>query len=220
MKRINRIQGQVKEILLNAEAGHDWHHIQRVCVNAKKILKHEVANEEIVMLGCLLHDIADPKFHQGDEEIGPRIAKQLLQKAGYTEEIQLEIETIIRGISFKNSFQVSSNPSIEFQIVQDADRLDALGAVGIARTFHYGGFKNRKLFDETIPPVIHQDKSTYTKSTSPTVNHFYEKLLLLKDKMNTSTAKQIASQRHEFMLTYLNHFFDEVGVDEKNPWKE
>lgn len=210
MSKLDFIRTKVQLILRNAEAGHDWEHIQRVCTNATSILVSEKANEEVVMLGCLLHDIADPKFHNGDEEQGPKIALQLLQDAGYSTEIQKEVESIVRGISFKNSFETKNTPSIEFQIVQDADRLDAIGAIGIARTFHYGGFKNRSIFNPDIPPIIYASKEAYKNSEAPTINHFYEKLLLLKDSMNTFTAKKIANKRHQTMCVFLEAFFEEV----------
>ncbi len=210
MNKLNYIEEKVKEQLLNAEAGHDWDHVLRVCTNAKQLLKKEKADTVIVMLGCLLHDIADSKFHNGDEELGPKIALQWMQEANYSDYIQKEVEAIIRGISFKNSFDASMPKSIEFQLVQDADRLDAIGAVGIARAFHYGGFKNRSLFNASIPPVVYASKEAYKKSTSPTINHFYEKLLLLKDQMNTVEAKLIAEERHQTMLHFLDAFFEEV----------
>lgn len=211
MNKLNFIETRVRELLTNAEAGHDWDHIQRVCTNATSILASEKANEEVVMLGCLLHDIADPKFHDGDEELGPKIALQLMEEAGYVMEVQKEVEHIIRGISFKNSFEGKTSPSIEFQIVQDADRLDAIGAIGIARTFHYGGFKNRSIYKPNVPPVIYTSKEAYKKTTAPTINHFYEKLLLLKDSMNTSTGKLLAKKRHDTMLMFLEAFFEEVN---------
>lgn len=214
MDKLVAIQNKVKHQLKDAEAGHDWEHIVRVCTNAKQLLVKEKANQEIVMLGCLLHDIADAKFHYGDEEIGPKIALQMMEEVGYSIRIQKKVEEIIRGISFKNSFEIPFDKSIEFQLVQDADRLDAIGAIGIARAFHYGGFKNRSLFNKSIPPVIHASKEAYKNSTSPTINHFYEKLLLLKDKMNTSEAKIIANKRHQTMLAFLDAFFEEIQEKE------
>jgi len=201
----------VKEILKNAEGGHDWFHINRVLKNAVLISKEEKADLFIVSLGALFHDIADPKFHNGDETIGPKITNAFLRKEKVDELVINHVINIIKHISFKNSLE---NPkeifnSIELKVVQDADRLDAIGAIGIARCFNYGGFKNRTLYNPEILPNLNMDKETYKNSTAPTINHFYEKLLLLKDKMNTKSGKKIALSRHTFMLEYLNQFYNE-----------
>lgn len=202
----------VKESLEGAEGGHDWFHIERVCHNARLIGKGEKVDLFIVELGALLHDIADAKFHDGDETVGPKKASQFLRSLEVPEAIIKHIENIILHVSFKNSLDNQNEnkfESEELKVIQDADRLDAIGAIGIARTFNYGGFKNRVLYDPDIKPLIHQKKETYKKSTAPTINHFYEKLLLLKDKMHTDTAKKLAQQRHQFMEQYLQQFFDE-----------
>lgn len=199
----------VKGHLTNAEAGHDWFHVERVWKNAKLILQTEEANREVVELSALLHDIADSKFHNGDEEIGPRIAQDFLSTTGAAEETIHHVVSIIRNMSFKASLGTLSFWSKELEIVQDADRLDAIGAIGIARAFHYGGFKNRALYDPHISPNPQQDKETYKNSTAPTINHFYEKLLLLKEKMNSETAKKIASDRHRYMEAFLTQFYAE-----------
>ena len=199
----------VKETLKNAEGGHDWFHIQRVWNNAKLIAKNEAANLFIVELGALLHDIADSKFHNGDESVGPKVASEFLQKQEVSAEIINHVVKIIENVSFKGGNIQQKFNSIELEIVQDADRLDALGAIGIARTFNYGGFKGRALYNPEIEPDLNMTKEEYKASTAPTINHFYEKLLLLKDRMNTKTGKEIAKRRHEFMELYLEQFYAE-----------
>ena len=213
---IEKTKTYVKRVLAKAEAGHDWQHIQRVLINAEKILAVEKADEFTVKLACLLHDIADAKFHDGDEDLGPRLTRDFLNSLAVDTTIVNEVVYIVKHISFKVEAIAKEDKSIEFQLVQDADRLDALGAIGIARAFHYGGYKNRSIFDTEVEPVIHQSKTEYKKSTAPTINHFYEKLLLLKDKMSTKTGKKLAQRRHDFMLAYLNEFFEECG---KPSWK-
>jgi uncharacterized protein len=201
----------VKKTLKNAEGGHDWFHVDRVFKNAILISKEEKVDPFIVSLGALFHDIADPKFHHGDETIGPKITKAFLKKQQVNEIVINHVIHIIKHISFKNSLddKKKSFNSIELKVVQDADRLDAIGAIGIARCFNYGGYKNRPLYDPEILPNLEMDKETYKNSTAPTINHFYEKLLLLKDKMNTSSGKKIALSRHDFMVEYLNQFYSE-----------
>ena len=199
----------VKQKLENAEGGHDWFHIERVYKNALLIAKEEVCSLEIVKLGALLHDIADSKFNNGDESVGPRVAREFLESQKVDEEIIIHVINIIENISFKGgNFEKKFN-STELQIVQDADRLDAIGAIGIARTFNYGGFKNRLLYNPEILPNLNMDKEEYKNNESPTLNHFYEKLLLLKDKMKTQTGKKIAQERHLFMEVFLEQFYEE-----------
>ena len=199
----------VKQKLQNAESGHDWFHIERVYKNAMLIAKTEICNQLVVELAALLHDIADSKFHDGDETIGPKIAKDFLDSQHVDQEIINQVVFIIENISFKGGNFIPQTPTIELQIVQDADRLDAIGAIGIARTFNYGGYKNRQIYNPEIIPNLNMTKEEYKKSQAPTINHFYEKLLLLKDKMNTQTGQQIAQKRHDFMLTFLDQFYDE-----------
>lgn len=200
----------VKNELSSAEGGHDWFHIERVYKNALLISKTETVDELIVGLAALLHDIADSKFHNGDESIGPNKASEFLSEMNVDERIIRQVVEIISEMSFKNSIgEKTRERSLEFQVVQDADRLDAIGAIGIARCFNYGGFKNRKLYDPEIAPNLNMTKEEYKKSDAPTINHFYEKLLLLKDKMNTKTGKQIAEERHSFMEGYLKQFYEE-----------
>ncbi len=199
----------VKKKLENAESGHDWFHIERVYKNALLIAKNENCNQTIVELGALLHDIADSKFHDGDETIGPKTAKIFLELQNVSQDIISQVIFIIENISFKGGNFDRKKSTIELEIVQDADRLDAIGAIGIARTFNYGGFKNRQIYNPEILPNLKMTKEEYKKSDAPTINHFYEKLLLLKDKMNTETGKKIALERHAFMETFLEQFYDE-----------
>lgn len=199
----------VKEKLRGAEAGHDWFHIERVYKNALLIAKDDPETDLLVVqLGALLHDIADSKFHNGDEQIGPQTARQFLLENNVNENVIEKVIKIIENISFKGGIQ-REYTSRELDIVQDADRLDAIGAIGIARTFNYGGFKNRELYNPEINPNLNMTKEEYKNSTAPTINHFYEKLLLLKDKMNTPKGKELAQQRHEFMEQFLAQFYKE-----------
>lgn len=201
----------VRDTLQNAEGGHDWWHIQRVHTNAKLIAATEDCELLTVELAALLHDIADSKFHNGDEEIGPETAGSFLRCINVDENIIDHVQQIIRHISFKSGFDNLSFRSPELSIVQDADRLDAIGAIGIARTFSYGGFKGREIYNPEIKPNLNMSKEEYKNTTAPSINHFYEKLLLLKDKMNTATGKKLAEQRHEFMEAYLQQFYLECN---------
>lgn len=206
---INQTKTYVQQTLEHAEGGHDWWHIRRVWGNAKLIAKGEQANHFVIELAALLHDIADAKFHDGDEEIGPATAGKWLQNLDVNAETIIHVQQIIRHMSFKASFGQVAFTSKEMQIVQDADRLDAIGAIGIARAFSYGGFKGRALYHPDIQPQLNLTKEEYKNTTAPTINHFYEKLLLLKDKMNTDTGRQIAQQRHDYMLQFLEQFYAE-----------
>jgi uncharacterized protein len=199
----------VKATLAQAEGGHDWFHIERVYKNAVLIAASENCDLEIVQLGALLHDIADSKFHNGDESIGPRTARAFLESEKVEHPIIDHVIAIIENISFKGGRVERQFSSIELDIVQDADRLDAIGAIGIARTFNYGGFKNRALYNPEIAPNLTMTKDEYKNNEAPTINHFYEKLLLLKDKMNTTTGKQIAQDRHRYMEDFLEQFYAE-----------
>jgi len=199
----------VKETLADAEAGHDWFHIERVYKTALTINAQEKGDELIVALAALLHDIADPKFNDGDEEIGPRIAGEFLESINVDPSIIEHVKQIIINLSYKASLGIVTFHSKELDIVQDADRLDAIGAIGIARAFTYGGYKNRVLYDPEIKPNLNMSKEEYKNSTGPTINHFYEKLFLLKDLMKTPAGKNIAQKRHNFMQEYLDQFYDE-----------
>ncbi len=206
---INNTIDFVKNELQNAEGGHDWFHIERVWNNAKRIAKNEDVNIEVVELGALLHDIADSKFYNGDETIGPKKALDFLITQDIDTLIIDHVLLIIENVSFGGGNKKRTFNSLELDVVQDADRLDALGAVGIARTFNYGGFKNRALYDPAIPSNLNQTKEEYKNSTAPSINHFYEKLLLLKDRMNTESGKALAEKRHAFMEQYLEQFYNE-----------
>jgi uncharacterized protein len=199
----------VKQQLTGAEGGHDWFHIERVYRNSLLLAQSETCDETVVKLGALLHDIADSKFHNGDETIGPKVARTFLESQNVNETIIGHVLNIIENISFKGGNFEKKFHSKELEIVQDADRLDAIGAIGIARTFNYGGFKNRPLYNPNIAPNLHMSKEEYKTSEAPTINHFYEKLLLLKDKMNTETGKQLALERHHFMEHFLSQFYAE-----------
>ena len=179
----------VQQELAHAEGGHDWFHIQRVFNNAKTICASEQANTVVVELAALLHDIADSKFHQGDETIGPAKAQKWLEEQSLDPMLIDHVVAIIENVSYKGGATERTHESIELDIVQDADRLDAIGAIGIARTFNYGGFKNRVIHDPNIPPHLNMTKQEYKSSSAPTINHFYEKLLRLKDLMNTTTVE-------------------------------
>ena len=202
----------VKEKLEGAEAGHDWFHIERVWKLSKKIAEKEGGNLEVIELSALLHDIADPKFHNGDETLALKISQNFLEEIHVNAELIEQVLFVIKNISFKNRAEAPENPPLELQIVQDADRLDAIGAIGITRTFNFGGFKNNLMYHPEIKPNLGMNKEEYKKSNGTTINHFYEKLLLLKDLMNTETAKKIASERHNFMLQFLDEFYKEWNV--------
>ncbi len=211
---INSTIDFVKAELINAEGGHDWWHIQRVWKNSISLAKTEDVNGLVVELGALLHDIADSKFHNGNEEIGPKKARSFLESMHVEDSIILQVENIIRHISFKGGNQAQNFKSNELDVVQDADRLDAIGAIGIARTFNYGGHKGHELYNPNIPPKLNQTKEEYKNSKAPTLNHFYEKLLLLKDRMNTDSGKRIAESRHKVMEDFLAQFYREWdGID-------
>lgn len=199
----------VKECLKNAEGGHDWWHIFRVWQLAKHIAQNEQVNLFIVELGALLHDIADSKFHNGNEQVGPRKARKFLISLNVDEDVISHVENIISNITFKVGKENQQFNSPELDVIQDADRLDAMGAIGIARAFNYGGYKNREIYNPEIKPALNMSKEEYKKSNAPTINHFYEKLLLLKDLMNTKSGRKIAEKRHSFMHIFLDQFYSE-----------
>ncbi len=196
----------VRQKLEGEGTGHDWWHIYRVWQNAKAITKVEGGNDIIIELAALLHDIADHKFHNGDESVGPRVATKFLKSLKISTEIINQVVLIMEEISFSKGMTPSS---LEGKIVQDADRLDAIGAIGIARAFAYGGYKQREIYNPDIQAVEYDSKEDYKKNTNPTLNHFYEKLLLLKDLMNTAKGKALARERHTFMQNYLEQFYFE-----------
>lgn len=199
----------VKTELEGAEGGHDWFHIERVYKNALHIAQGETVDKTTVALGALLHDIADSKFHAGDETLGPQKARKFLKTQNLSKKAIDHVVRIIENVSFKGGNFEQTFYSKELDVVQDADRLDALGAIGIARTFNYGGFKNRALYNPDLPPQLNMNPEQYKKSEAPTINHFYEKLLLLKNRMNTEAGKKIAAERHRFMEVFLEQFYAE-----------
>ncbi|AZI22133.1 HD domain-containing protein [Chryseobacterium taklimakanense] len=213
-EKISQTINFVKEKLTGAEAGHDWFHIERVWKNSKKIAENVDCNLQVVELAALLHDIADPKFHDGDETLALKISEEFLKSIEVENAFIEQVLFIIRNISFKNRGEVLEETPIELKIVQDADRLDAIGAIGIARTFNFGGFKNNLMYDPGIPPKLNMTKEEYKKSNGTTINHFYEKLLLLKDLMNTETGKSMAEDRHQFMLKFLDQFYREWNSED------
>lgn len=209
-KIINTTIEFVKETLAEAEGGHDWYHIERVWKTARYIRKLEDEGDLLTIeLASLLHDISDAKFNGGDDEKGSRMAFDFLAMQGVEPEKLEHIRDIIQHVSFKGGFPQDHISSIEFQIVQDADRLDAIGAIGIARAFNYGGFKNRPIHNPGKALQVYQDSKAYHLSDAPTINHFYEKLLKLKDLMNTQNGKKIAEERHNYMLEFLDRFYSE-----------
>jgi uncharacterized protein len=208
-KQLDKTIEFVKNTLADAEGGHDWWHTYRVWKMAVRIAKEENADQFVVHLGALLHDIADSKFTGGDEDTGPEKAEGFLKSIKVNQEVVDHVIQIIRHISFKNNFDGLHFSSLELQVIQDADRLDAIGAIGIARAFSYGGYKKFEIYNPERKPLKYNSKEEYKKSDSPTVNHFYEKLFLLKDMMNTRTGKHLAELRHDYMINYLDQFYEE-----------
>lgn len=206
----------VKSELEGAEGGHDWFHVERVYKTALHIARHEQPIDELVtVLGALLHDIADYKFTGGNESIGPEKARVFLNHQNLQQDRIEAVIKIIENVSFKGGNFKAKYDSKELRVVQDADRLDAMGAIGIARAFNYGGYKNRKIFDPAVLPNLNMSEKEYKKSAGPTLNHFYEKLLLLKDRMHTPTGRKMAIQRHDFMEGYLQQFYAEWSPGEE-----
>lgn len=206
---IEKIANENKNKFSGESSGHDWWHIYRVWQLSRYIATFETCNTFIVELAALLHDVADWKFNDGNDLESGRIAKSILENHQIENSIILQVVDIINHVTFKGAKVKSEVTSIEGKIVQDADRLDAIGAIGIARTFAYGGFRGRPMYDPSAQVVLHETFNQYKNNKAPTINHFYEKLLLLKDRMNTTTGKKLAIHRHEFMEAYLQEFFDE-----------
>lgn len=213
MELIHKTINLVKENLEGTESGHDWFHIERVWKLSLKIQEKEGGDKLIIELAALLHDIADPKFHNGDETLASKIVRNFLTEQNLDPSVMEKVIFIIENMSFKNRNDAPENLPLELKIVQDADRLDAIGAIGIARTFNFGGYKNNLMYHPDIKPKLNQTKEEYKKSNGTTINHFYEKLLLLKDLLNTDTAKNIANHRHQFMLQFLEEFYNEWNVN-------
>jgi len=206
---INKTLDFVKETLFGEGSGHDYWHVYRVWNNAKALAKGEQCNTYIVELGALLHDIADHNFQDGDLTVGPRVSREFLENLGVEEDVIAAVCEIIATVSFKGAKVESKMATIEGMIVQDADRLDAIGAIGVARTFAYGGHKGHEMYNPDMKPQLHENFEDYKNSKGTTINHFYEKLLLLKDLMNTDTGKKAAEKRHEYMEDFLSQFYDE-----------
>lgn len=203
----NKIQNQFKD----QEGSHDWQHILRVYNMALHLQSVEGGNREVIELAALLHDVSDHKYNGGNFDAGWQVAKQVILDFGGTEELANSAANVVKVVSFKGALVKDTDTSLEGKIVRDADRLDAIGAIGIARTFAYGGSKNQAIFLEDVPPVLHVSKEAYFNAKTHTINHFYEKLLLLTERMETQTAKEIARERQHFMLSFLNQYFKEEG---------
>ena len=210
-EQILKLKAFIKPLFLDESTGHDWHHIERVHRLSLHIQEQEGGNRTIISAAALLHDISDHKFNGGDYNLGAKKAIELLKQFHFTEDEIKQISEIVGGVSFKGNKVPPAPLTIEGKIVQDADRLDAIGAIGIARTFAYGGYSGQPIYDPTYPPKDHNTPEAYLKDKTHTINHFYEKLLLLKDRMHTSTAKEIAIERHWFMQQFLNQFYKEWG---------
>ena len=207
-----RVAEHIKAKFASESSGHDWHHIHRVWKVARQIGAREAVNQEVVELGALVHDIADWKFHDGDDSVGPREAERLLKIEGAAAKVIEQVVEIVATISYKGAGVTTEMKSLEGQCVQDADRLDAMGAIGIARCFAYGGHAGRLMYDPEAPPVMHATAEAYKASKGHSLNHFYEKLFLLKDRMNTETGKAMAEERHRFMEQYVAQFLQEWHV--------
>ncbi|WP_020404739.1 HD domain-containing protein [Gracilimonas tropica] len=203
---IKETENYVRNKLEGEGTGHDWWHIHRVRSIAVKLAEEEHADLFVVNLAALLHDIADHKFYGGDEEIGPATARHWLESLQVENPVINHVCDIIRDISFKGARVETPMKTVEGKVVQDADRLDALGAIGIARAFAYGGYKKRPLYDPDIKPEMHDSFESYKKSKGSTLNHFYEKLFLLKDRMNTKSGRKLALKRHRFMEQFVEQF--------------
>lgn len=210
---VKAIQEKVKAFFENKEGSHDWEHIKRVWKLSIYLQKKEGGNKELIELCALLHDVSDHKYNGGDFSLGGDVAKQWIIDAGGSEALAHQVAIIVPKISFKGAKVEDEELPIEGRIVRDADRLDAIGAIGVARAFAYGGSKNRPLYSEGIKPVMHENKEDYLNSKSHTINHFYEKLLKIKGRMDTNAAKELAHTRHLFMEKYLEQFFLEWDVN-------
>jgi uncharacterized protein len=209
---VGRVARHIKARFASESSGHDWHHIHRVWKLSRQIGTQEGANQEVVELAALVHDIADWKFHDGDDTMGPREAERLLTEEGASADLIKQVVEIVATISYKGAGVMTAMKSLEGQCVQDADRLDAIGAIGIARCFAYGGHAGRLMYDPDEPPVMHATAEAYKASKGHSLNHFYEKLFLLKDRMNTETGKTMAEVRHRFMAQYVAQFLEEWNV--------
>ena len=211
MEAIERVAAQLRARFAEEGSGHDWYHLERVWRMARRIGEAEGADLEIVELGALVHDIADWKFHAGDESVGPREAERLLHKEGVSARVVEAVVDIVATISYKGAGVATPMRSLEGRCVQDADRIDALGAIGIARCFAYGGHAGRLIHDPRVPPVLHASAAAYKAARGTSLNHFHEKLLLLKDRMHTASGRAIAEERHRYMEYFVRQFLAEWG---------
>ena len=211
MEAIERVAAQLRARFAEEGSGHDWYHLERVWRMARRIGEAEGADLEIVELGALVHDIADWKFHAGDESVGPREAERLLRKEGVSARVVEAVVDIVATISYKGAGVATPMRSLEGRCVQDADRIDALGAIGIARCFAYGGHAGRLIHDPRVPPVLHASAAAYKAARGTSLNHFHEKLLLLKDRMHTASGRAIAEERHRYMEDFVRQFLVEWG---------
>lgn len=209
MKIVDQIIQQIKPQFEDDSSGHDFFHIMRVVNMARYLQSKEGGDLEIIELAALLHDISDHKFNGGKLDEGGNVAKRILEKLSYPSERIEQIKYIIDNVSYKGAETPAVMESLEGKIVQDADRLDAIGAIGIGRTFAYGGHKGQPMYDPTIKATMHQNFEEYANSKSNTINHFYEKLLLLTDRLNTNTAKEIGQKRHQIMVQFIDDFLGE-----------
>lgn len=206
---ITQAEAFVKQELAGAEGGHDWWHTYRVWKLARRIAEQEEVDRLIVELSAILHDVADAKFYGGDETIGPKKVRDFLRKIHVPMNVVEHVVKIIQFMSFRSSHNEGAFFSQELAVVRDADRLDALGAIGVGRAFSFGGYKGSPMYDPHIPPKLNMSREEYKKRKGTTINHFYEKLFLLKDLLHTDTAKQIAESRHSFMEAFVQQFLAE-----------
>ncbi len=210
---ISKIETTLRKEWKDEPTGHDWEHIRRVRDMAMFIQKTEGGNPEIIELGALLHDISDHKFNGGKLNAGGQVAYQWLLELGVEIKLAEEIKLLVDNIYFKGAKVSQDNMTLETQIVQDADRLDAIGAIGIARAFAFGGNRNQLIYSERLAPTLHSTFEEYVSAETTTINHFYEKLLLLAGKINTATGKKLAVERHDFMESFLNQFYSEWNLN-------
>ena len=209
---IERVAAQIRRRFVGESSGHDWYHIQRVWKLTQQIAAREGANLEIAELGALVHDIADWKFCAGDETVGPREARRLLSDEGVPGDLIEAVTDIVATISFKGAGVTTAMKTLEGQCVQDADRLDAMGAIGIARCFAYGGHAGRAMYDPDVHPTMHATAEAYKSAKGTSLNHFHEKLFLLKDRMNTASGRAMAEERHRYMMEFVDRFLHEWNV--------
>ena len=209
---IERVAAQIRRRFVGESSGHDWYHIQRVWKLTQQIAAREGANLEIAELGALVHDIADWKFCAGDETVGPLEARRLLSDEGVPGDVIEAVADIVATISFKGAGVTTAMKTLEGQCVQDADRLDAMGAIGIARCFAYGGHAGRAMYDPDVHPTMHATAEAYKSAKGTSLNHFHEKLFLLKDRMNTASGRAMAEERHRYMKEFVDRFLHEWNV--------